>query len=86
MFGGEFGNLIMGLRRKKEWGKKNGYAYPPGSGPAGETCGTCEHCTATGTGGKYKKCELLRAVWTGGPGTDIKLSALACRKWTKKEP
>jgi hypothetical protein len=62
-----------------------GYAWAPGSGPAGETCKTCRHYSIRRLGGTYRKCGLMRAVWTGGPGTDIKASAPACKKWESKE-
>lgn len=58
-----------------------GYAMPPGTGPEGETCGTCEHIMRTA---KYRKCELNRARWTHGPGTDIKARTAACSKWEKE--
>ena len=57
---------------------KNGYEAPPGTGPEGETCGTCRHKR---TCGKFIKCELRRATWTSGPGTDILARTPACSKW-----
>jgi hypothetical protein len=66
-----------------------GYAAPPGTGPAGETCKTCAHYThsrnSEGRGRKFPKCGLMRRLWTHGPGTDIKASSPACRKWEAKE-
>lgn len=56
------------------------YAAMPGTGPAGETCGSCKHCHRAGSG-RYRKCELCRSKWTGGPGTDIKARSRACSKW-----
>lgn len=62
--------------------KKNGYASPPGTGPAGETCRTCRHAVApTDTARRYWKCWLMQRNWTGGPGTDILLRSPACRQW-----
>jgi hypothetical protein len=29
----------------------------------------------------YLKCELMKAYWTGGAGSDIKARAPACRRW-----
>jgi hypothetical protein len=59
---------------------------PIGSGPAGETCGTCAHLARTKPGaGVYLKCGLMRAHWTGGSGTDIKASWPACSEWARKE-
>ncbi len=38
-------------------------AGPIGSGPAGETCGSCEHKTKQdGTAGKFLKCALMRKL------------------------
>ena len=55
------------------------YASSPGSGPAGETCGSCAHRVRKPGG--YKKCILVRAHWTNGAGTDAKSKAPACRHW-----
>lgn len=54
------------------------YAAPPGSGPDGETCGSCKHIARSA---KFRKCELVRHKWTHGLGTDIKARAPACSKW-----
>lgn len=54
-----------------------GYAAQPGSGPAGKTCKTCAHYCHR-AGGKYRKCGLVRARWTSGPGTDILARSPAC--------
>lgn len=58
---------------------RRGYAWTPGTGPAGETCGTC--CHRALRKGKYYKCDLVAVNWTGGYGTDILLRSLACRFW-----
>ncbi len=60
--------------------RKTGYAATPGSGPAGKNCKQCEHyfITSMQTAKAYRKCGLMRAAWTHGPGTDIKASAPAC--------
>lgn len=61
--------------------KKNGlYADWPGTGPASETCGSCRHIMRTA---RYRKCQLVRKLWTGGPGTDIKARSPPCKKWEK---
>jgi hypothetical protein len=54
------------------------YAALPGTGPEGETCGSCKHIFRVP---RYRKCGLCRSKWTGGPGTDIKARAPACSKW-----
>lgn len=61
-----------------------GYARPPGSGPAGETCKTCAHCCRVEGGANwYHKCDLLKFRWTHGPGTDVKAKSPACELWKK---
>ncbi len=62
--------------------KKHGHAAPPGTGPEGETCGSCAHLVRIGQGRRaYFKCELMRHIWTGGYGTDIRCMDLACQRW-----
>lgn len=56
---------------------------PIGSGPAGETCGTCAHKTRVHYHDKcYLKCDLVE--WTHGAGTDIRAKWPACRAWQPK--
>lgn len=62
---------------------------PSGTGPEGETCGTCRFKVYRGNvAGRYLKCELTQEHWTGGGGSDIKARWLACGKWEpiKEEP
>lgn len=59
-----------------------GYYAPPGTGPEGETCGSCRHISLRG---KYRKCTLNRDRWTNGPGTDILARAPACSSWEEIE-
>ena len=59
-----------------------GYVAPPGTGPAGETCGTCVHARRTD---RYAKCALNLAKWTHGIKTDIRLRMAACKKWEPVE-
>lgn len=63
--------------------KKHGYAAPPGTGPAGETCKSCAHLTRKVMSGTFLKCGLMRAHWTGGFGTDVLARSPACRRWEK---
>lgn len=65
--------------------KNSGYAAPPGSGPADETCKSCEHLVHKRMAGTYLKCALMQSVWTGGAGTDVKAGSPACVKWTKRQ-
>jgi hypothetical protein len=62
---------------------KRGYAAPPGTGPAGETCGSCVHHARRNYGGTYHKCALMVARWTRGPGTDILVRSPACKLWER---
>jgi hypothetical protein len=65
-------------------GKKRGYVAPPGTGPEGETCRSCQHSVKRGgTAGTFYKCALNRSKWTGGYGTDILLRSPACSKWER---
>lgn len=62
---------------------KRGHVAPPGTGPAGETCGTCKHIVRKRLAKVYLKCGLNRANWTGGLATDIRQSDKACRCFEK---
>jgi hypothetical protein len=57
------------------------YAALPGTGPAGETCGSCKNIVRRQWDKIYLKCGLCRDRWTKGPGTDIKARSPACSKW-----
>lgn len=80
-----FGNEVSVAQARAMLAKKGrepkGYAAPPGTGPDGETCKTCRHIYRNRMAKTYLKCSLMQAVWTGGPGSDIRASAPACRKW-----
>lgn len=58
-----------------------GHAGKPGSGPAGETCGSCRHLARFRYSKTYLKCRLLEKQWTHGPGTDVRAKDAACLKW-----
>ena len=60
--------------------RPKGDAKPPGSGPANETCKSCAHIRRVATGSRkiFRKCGLLDAHWTRGPGTDIRADSAAC--------
>ncbi len=63
-------------------GKKlsRGYAGHPGTGPDGETCGSCTHVRLqSNTVRRYYKCGIGNI--TRGPGTDIRLKTAACEFW-----
>ena len=61
--------------------KPAGYAAAPGSGPAGETCGSCGHCRQrTVHGRNFYKCALMMAAWSRDRATDIVLRSPACSR------
>lgn len=78
---------IVGASPRRKPTRPNGYAEPPGTGPAGKTCRDCAHKrTMTNTGSKsWIKCELMRRAWTNGPGTDIRAGSPACRRFEGKK-
>ena len=62
------------------------HAAPPGTGPAGETCGTCR-CLSVGrwpSGHSYRQCGLMFRTWTRGPGTMLRAKDRACKAWRAK--
>lgn len=61
--------------------RASGYYKPPGTGPAGETCGTCRHRVSIRMASRYWKCALNRAKWTHGYSTDIRMRSPACSAW-----
>lgn len=66
--------------------KRKGHAGNPGRGPEGETCGSCQSYAINEYHGKtWRKCELARANWTHGPGSDIRKKDPACEFWKAKE-
>lgn len=81
MFGNEITLAEARRLMKAKTPQKKGYAAPPGTGPAGETCKSCQHIYRNHQSKTYLKCALMRQAWTGGPGTDILARAPACRMW-----
>lgn len=69
------------LRARKPKTKKHGHAAAPGTGPAGQTCGSCRHLHRRNMSKVYLKCGLMRAYWTGGASTDIRARDAACSRW-----
>lgn len=76
--------MLTASGKKKRDETPRGYAAPPGSGPPGEKCRTCVHAVCRQMSKRYWKCALLRAAWTGGYGTDIRLKSPACQFWQAK--
>lgn len=64
--------------RSRHYVMQRGYAHSPGTGPEGETCGSCKHCFRTR---RFRKCKLREAAWTHGPGSDILARSSACKYW-----
>ncbi len=80
------GETVTVPERGKHYVQPRGYYYSPGTGPAGETCGGCQHKVRRGgVAGRYIKCALNRARWTRGRGSDILANAPACKYWAKAE-
>ena len=79
-----FGDEIPDLEAPRTT-KAGGHYAAPGSGPAGQTCGTCRHAKRIDLSSKsIYKCELARQCWTGGRGSDIRLKDAACGGWRAK--
>lgn len=78
-----FGAPILDLTAAERHGcVPKGYPRRPGSGPAGQTCGTCVYAIDIDYHGRcYYKCAIIKHRWTHGPGTDIKLKSPACELW-----
>ena len=67
-------------------GRKNAHPYPPGTGPEGETCGTCAKCCKIEYHDKiYYKCAYMKHAWTHGLGTDLRLKDEACFLWKEQQ-
>lgn len=77
------GRARITAKGKKVYDIPRGFAARPGTGPAGETCGSCAHRCTISHGKNYQKCGLIRHRWTGGPATDIRLKSPACMHWEK---
>lgn len=59
------GETVTVTPRGKHYVQPKGYADHPGTGPKGETCGSCAH----------------HCVKSMGKGSDILVRAAACSKW-----
>jgi hypothetical protein len=69
------------LLKARQLSNKRGHAAPPGTGPEGETCGSCAHLHRNQQARVYLKCGLNKANWTGGGGSDVRARDAACRRW-----
>ena len=59
-----------------------GYAAAPGTGPEGETCGTCGNRIYVQYANRYYKCK--EGYQSSGPATDIRLKSPACHFWKEQ--
>lgn len=50
-----------------------------------ERSGSCKHLARNRMTKTYLKCELNRARWTGGYGSDVRARDAACKKWEKPD-
>ena len=74
------------VKRGKHYVEPCGYVDIPGTGPDGETCGSCRHCVRMRQAKRWMKCGLNEARWTHGRATDILARSPACRKWEATPP
>ncbi|SDA13121.1 hypothetical protein SAMN02799622_00915 [Methylobacterium sp. UNC378MF] len=72
-------------KRLKAGTTPKGYAALPGTGPAGETCGSCAHVVRRQMARVYLKCGLMRRGWTAGIASDVRAKAPACSRWAAPE-
>lgn len=73
-------------KRKRVEPLPRGHAALSGTGPEGETCGSCANLFRNRMPKTYLKCGLMEAYWTGGRATDVRARDPACRRWEKKQP
>ena len=81
-----FGDELPDAPPPKKTGQAKGYAAKPGTGPEGETCGTCKFIRTKDMAKRYHKCWHNRHNWTSGPGSDIRVRSPACGMWRPMEP
>lgn len=71
--------------RRRAAERPRGHAWKPGTGPAGEACGSCTHFVRLHHGfNVYRKCGKNREAWTRSPRTDIRAGDAACKFWERK--
>lgn len=70
--------------KDRRYRNARGYAAPPGTGPAGETCRSCIHAYLHHSSGSknWYKCDLVKP--TRGAATDLRLKWAACSRWGKR--
>jgi hypothetical protein len=73
---------LMPLHVQRAPAPWRGHVAAPGSGPAGEKCGTCDHIRRLTLSKTFFKCRLSK--WTASVKTDVKFRDQACSKWREK--
>lgn len=72
-------------RRRAPPIQRHGWADKPGTGPIGETCGSCTYCGEYRFRQIYFKCTARPGEhWKGGRETDIRPMDPACSKWSAR--
>jgi hypothetical protein len=88
IFGNELTEAEAYQLLKRKTTVPRGWAAPPGTGPAGETCGTCKHRihrgNSEGRGRSHQKCGK-NPNRTHGAATDIRAKDKACKFWGPKD-
>lgn len=82
LFGEEV--VLVAKPSRKGIQRVRGYAADPGTGPDGETCGTCTHIlrVKNWSGRKHwAKCGHPRGYRSHSTASDIKVRAPACLHW-----
>lgn len=74
------------LPKPRSTPKPSGHAREPGTGPVGETCGSCANLVRKKMAKTYLKCGLAKLAWTGGRKTDVLARDAACAKWEPLTP
>ena len=78
------GDTVTLPKRGRHYVEPRGYAMPPGTGPKGETCGSCRNLVRIVRSNVYPKCKLTRSHWTHSRRTDVLVRAPACSKWERR--
>lgn len=69
---------VARFKPKRGPARKSGYPLPPGTGPAGQTCGSCANLVRRAFAKTYLKCRFTAA---GGAATDVRAKSPACSAW-----
>jgi hypothetical protein len=57
------------------------HPYRPGSGPEGESCGSCAKLVIKRFSEDFFQCHVQRRYWLSEERTDIKATDRACLAW-----